>query len=194
MFTLRSTPRALAVTGLVGALALGACSGDDTPTGSGGGGGGAAGSFTVDVTGGVTGSFSGSAVQAETPVDPSTGQQGWVIFLGSASGTADGAFIVRAGSRPGTGSYSVADLNTSTGLTNDQWGALITLGSGTSLAFLGLSVSGSITITSSSADRVEGTLDFQVTGSDPSNPQQQVTATVTGNFSAVGSTVNFPGF
>lgn len=193
MFTLRTTPRALAVTGLVGALALGACSGDDTTTGS-GGGGGANGSFTATVTGGVTGSFSGDAIQAETPLDPNTGQQGWVLLLGSASGAANTVFIVRASSRPGTGSYSLVDLNVSGGLTNNQWGGLIFMGAGTSLAFVGISVSGSITITSSSADRVDGTFDFQVTGSDPSNPQQQVTATVTGSFSAVGSAVNFPGF
>lgn len=196
MFTLRTTPRALAVTGVIGALALGACSGDNTPTGTGGGGGGgggAGGTFNATVTGGVTASFSGTAVQTETPIDPSTSQAGWVLLLGASSGTGNVVFIVRLGTRPGNGTYSLADLSTTTDLNNDEWGAILLLGSAASATFSGISVSGTVTITSSSANLVDGTFNIQVTGTDISNPQQPVMATLAGNFSADGSAVNFPG-
>ena len=69
-----------------------------------------------------------------------------------------------------------------------DWAGFLFLGDGTTISYFGFSVSGTVTITSSSAELVEGTYDFQV--SDGGQPP--VVATVTGTFSAVSGVVNLP--
>ncbi len=185
----RMTPRVLRAMALVSGLALVACSSDDpTNPGGGGSGGGGTGSFSATVTGGVTASFSGVAVQAEE--DIGTGQLGWIIGLGDPSADASNliAFVLN-GSRPGPGTYQLIDLATAPDFLPGEWIAFLTLGGGmTTVSYLGFSVSGTVTITSSSAELVEGSYNFQV--SDGGQPP--VVATVTGTFSAVSGAVNLP--
>ena len=179
----RMTPRVLRAMALVGGLALVACSSDDptTPPGTG--------SFSATVTGGVTASFSGVAVQGGG--DLGTGQLGWALALGDLS-TSTGASnligFVLNGSRPGPGTYQLIDFATAPGFLPGEWLAFLALGDGTTLSYIGFSVSGTVTITSSSAELVEGTYNFQV--SDGGQPP--VVATVIGNFSAVAGDVSIP--
>ncbi len=187
MLTRRSTPSVLGAMALVSALALVACSSDD-PTGTGGGNGGGNGSFNANVTGGVTASFSGVAAQGEGPVE--AGQQGWILALGDFTTIANNSIVVELlGTRPPNGTYQLIDVVAAGDLLPGEWAGFLFLGDGTTISYFGSSVSGTVTITSSSADRVEGTYDFQV--SDGGNPA--VVATVTGSFSAVGGVVNLPG-
>ena len=182
MLTRRSTPSVLGAMALVSALALVACSSDD-PTGNGGGNG----SFNATVTGGVAGSFSGVAAQGEGPVE--AGQQGWILALGDVTTSANSIVVARLGTRPPVGTYQLIDLVSAGAFLPGDWGGFLFLVGPTDISYFGFSVSGTVTITSSSADRVEGTFDFQV--SDGGNPP--VVATVTGSFIAVGGVVNLPG-
>jgi hypothetical protein len=167
---------------LVSALALVACSSDD-PTGTGGGNG----SFNANVTGGVTASFSGVAAQGEGPVE--AGQSGWILALGDFATSANSIVVARLGTRPPNGTYQLIDLVAAGAFLPGDWAGFLFLGDGTTISYFGFSVSGTVTITSSSAELVEGTYDFQV--SDGGQPP--VVATVTGSFSAVGGVVNLPG-
>ncbi len=180
MLTRRSTPSVLGAMALVSALALVACSSDD-PTDPGGGNG----SFNATVTGGVTASFSGVAIQGEAQVEP--GQQGWVLLLGDVSTGANSIFIVHFGSRPTNGTYQLIDLIQ--GFVPGDWGSVLFLGDGTTISYAGFSLHGTVTITSSSAELVAGTFDFQV--SDGGQPM--VVVTVTGTFSAISGGVSLPG-
>ncbi len=193
----RMTPSVLGAMALVSALALVACSSDD-PTdpgdgngngnGNGGGNGGGNGSFNASVTGGVTASFSGPAVQAEVD-DIGTGQLGWTLSLGGFNVPAANLIGVSLhGSRPGPGTYQLINLLTAADFLPGEWFAILILGDGTNETYGGFSVSGTFTITSSSADLVAGTFNFQV--SDGNIPP--VVATVTGTFSAVNANVTLP--
>ena len=186
MFTNRLTPNVLTATALVGALALGACSDDPTDPGT------ANGTFDASVTGGVTATFSGAAFQGEAEVE--TGQQGWVVFMGDDATNAftNSVFIALVGSRPPVGEYQVQNLIVTGNLLPGEWGAALLLGNGTTLTYAGLSLSGTVTITSSSAELVVGTYTLEVSGDDPVNPGTPVLATVTGSFSAAAGAVNLP--
>jgi hypothetical protein len=189
MFIQRMTPSLLRATALVSALAIVACSSDPTDPGGGGGG---TGSFDATVTGDVSATFSGAAVQGEADIE--TGQSGWIAILGSTSLSGNSVLIACFCSRPANGTYSLIDLNTAGDLVDGEWALLLTLGDGTTPTFLGFATGppGTVTITSSSADLVVGTYNAPVSGIDPSNPQALTVANVTGSFSAVGGPVNLP--
>jgi hypothetical protein len=173
---------------LVAALTLAAC-GNDGDNGMGPG----QGQFEADVSGGVTASFTGTAFHGEA-TDPNTQDEGWVLVLSSGDpNNLNSVFVVRLAGRPGTGTYALIDVSTSGDLDDGDWAAIVTVSVGGQLTYFAASVSGSVTITSSSGERVRGTFTMQVTGQDPSNPQQMANATVTGAFDATSSTVGFPG-
>lgn len=186
MFAHRMTTNMLRATGLVSALALIGCSDDPTDPGI------ANGTFTASVTGGVTATFSGAAIQGQAEVE--TGQQGWVVVLNddATNPLTNSVFIALLGNRPPAGQYQVRNLIVDNTLLPGEWGAALLLGNGTTLSYSGLSLSGTVTITSSSAELVVGTYTIQVSGEDPVNPGTAVLATVTASFSAAGGAVNLP--
>jgi len=152
------------------------------------------GDFTATVSGPVSGTFSGYAWQSGTVIDPQSNEQGWVLFLGSQDNPGSVVYVVRLGSRPGTGTYSLVDFTQSSGdLQSGEFAGLATVSLSGGLTFSGSSTGGSLTITSSSEGRVQGSFNFQITGFNPST-QQEVTATVSGTFNAVSNPFSFPGF
>ena len=177
------------------ALAFGACGGDGDPVGVGpGNGGGDEGSFSATVSGDITASFNGTAFHGEA-TDSGSGDQAWILALNTDDPNSGNSVLVfRLAGRPGTGTYDLKDLVSSGGLEDGEWGAIVTVGQGGGLVFGAFSVSGTVTISSSSESRVQGTFSIQVTAVDPSNPQQQLSATVTGTFDARNGFVVFPGF
>lgn len=101
--------------------------------------------------------------------------------------------MFRLGSRPGTGSYALVDPEAEGQLEPDDWAAILLLDVG-QFGFGAYAASGTVTVTSSSTERVEGTFEIEVTGIDPST-RQEVTATVTGWFEAVDAipgTISYP--
>lgn len=179
--------RLSAYTGLATVFAAAACGNGDNGMGPG------QGEFEVEVSGDVTASFNGTALHGES-TDPNTQEQGWVLLLTTGDpNDVNSVFVVRLGGRPGTGTYSLVDISTTGDLDVGDWAAVVTLSVSGQLTYVGGSLSGTVTITSSSGERVQGNFTIQVTGQDPNNPQQMADATVTGTFDATSSTVGFPG-
>ncbi len=154
-------------------MSLASCGGDGL-TGPG------SGSFTATVSGDVTASLSGDAVFG---VGLSIGSDtGWSIWLLEGSFFSDYDFI-RIGrsssTTPGVGTFALIGRG---GAGPDDFVAEYedATDEGDAIEITGYSsVSGSLTITSATADRVEGSFSF--TGSGP-GPEQ--TVTVQGSFSA----------
>ncbi len=170
----RMPARVLRATALVSALALVACSNDD-PTDP--GIGIPAGTFTATLTGDFTESFSGAAIQGEVLVNTSPV---WILELGASNSI----FLAINGARPPNGTYQItADL---TDWPAGEWIGNLTLDHGPADGYFGGITSGTVTITSSSAELVEGSYNFQVSDGN-TNP---VVATVTGSFSALAGTVS----
>ncbi len=171
----RMPARVLRATALVSALALVACSSDD-PTNP----DVANGTFTATLTGDFTESFSGAAIQGEVLVNTSPV---WILELGASNSI----FLAINGARPPNGTYQItADL---TDWPAGEWIGNLTLDHGPADGYFGGITSGTVTITSSSAELVEGSYNFQVSDGN-TNP---LLATVTGSFSALAGVVNLPG-
>lgn len=162
-------------------------------TGGGGTGGGgnppAAASFTAQVSGGVTASLSGAAAYgADTEVD------GSAFGIGMSSGdTASnvGAIVLwrMDSAKPGTGTYTVADLSTGNDPGANQFGAGVVLGNNGQTQQVCQSTGGSVHITES-GDRVKGDFTLQLTCFATSDPTSSVSASATGQFDAVGGVVS----
>ncbi len=161
-------------------LPLAACDSNDGDGDGDGGGGGSIGSASITVSGGISSSFDGSAAfgVAEDGTSFSIG-----IFEGAlpTSGNVTGELIGigRNGDRPAVGTYAFNPTTTGA----DFVGAYISdVANPTSGSFVS-SASGTLTITSSSSDRVAGSFSFSGQGlSGTGGPLG--TVTVSGDFSA----------
>lgn len=178
--------RALTVA-TVTALTLVACGGDDDGVGP-DPGEEPVGSFSATISGDVSASLSGEALHGETVIDDETGDQGWVAVMGfQETETTSAIMLVRLAGRPGPGTYSLDDLTSGEGLDASEWGAFVVVATGgQSIAFSGFSTTGTVTITSSSADHVEGSFTIQATGF-ASGSQTELSVTAQGEFEAVGT-------
>lgn len=155
------------------ATSLVSCGGDDT-TGPG------SGSFTATVSGDVSASLSGNAVFG---VGLSIGSDtGWSIWLLEGSFFSDYDFIRidrSSSTAPGVGTFTIIG---GSGVGPDDFVAAYenAVEEGNDISITGYtSVSGSLTITSATADRVEGSFSFTGSGPGPGR-----TVTVQGSFSA----------
>ena len=141
-----------------------------------GGGSGNIGSATVTVTGGIQDSYNGSAFFS---VDPDDGDIDFVlaIFDGTITTAGTGRLIAIGGmsDRPAVGEYP---LNTGTSL---YGGAYVDLTSQTNFVSVP-ATSGTLTIASSSSDRITGSLSFS--GMSVSQTGSGGTATVEATFDA----------
>lgn len=189
--------RAAGMTLAILAFAVAACGGDDpaSPGGGGGGGGGTDGTFTATMSGDVQGSFSGSAVFAVVPTGEAQSGQAFGLTLGDqeAGGESFSLQVFLDGSRPGSGTYSVSNDGSGGDITSASGAALLSYGSGGSSASStasGTAASGQLTITSSSASEVSGSVSLQLDlrFGDGSTGA----ATVTGDFTAIGGSVSGP--
>lgn len=129
-----------------------------------------AGTFEATVDGAVEGEISGSALSA-------TGGGSWGVILNVVSGGKNGVddaqiYIVRTGSRPGEGTYSVLGDGTEE---SDDFYAVVVVNT-TAYA----NATGNLVITASSSNSVRGT--FGIQGSDGSQ-----TITIEGGFNAINT-------
>ncbi|HET8650719.1 MAG TPA: hypothetical protein VFL95_11815 [Gemmatimonadales bacterium] len=162
-------------------------------TGGTGGGGGtnppAGASFTAQLSGGVTASFTGTAAYG---ADTEAGDDAFGIGM-SAGDTASviGSIVLwRLNSaKPGTGTYAVADISTGNDPDANQFGAAVLLANHGQPEEVCQSTGGSVQITGS-GDHLKGNFTLQLTCLDTSNPSTPVTASATGQFDAVGGVVS----
>lgn len=198
--TRRLTDRAGRAAGMALAavtFAVAACGGDDPAApgggGGGGGGGGTNGTFTATMSGDLQGSFSGNAVFAVVPTGEAESGQAFGLTLGDqeAGGESFGLQVFLDGTRPSAGTYSVSNGGSGGDITSGSGAALLSYSSGGSSAASGTAASGQLTITNSAASEVGGSMSLQLDlrFGDGSTG----TATVTGDFSAIGGSVAAPG-
>jgi hypothetical protein len=167
------------------ALLLAACGGDDDPTGPGDVAGS---SFSANVAGDITRTFSGKAAFGVDADDEFTG---FGLVLGITSngvGEANNVYFYREqAATPGVGQHTIGDAATDAEVPAQQFGATMVLDAGTATAQLCLSTSGTLTVQSSSAQHLKGTFSIQaecLQNSDPLADPQSVT--ITGSFDAIG--------
>lgn len=152
------TTRALALAALPLLLACGGDGGTDPkpqPTG-----------FTATVSGATSASLSGSAVFAATG-------QGFVLDLVNKDAQGPMISFVRVGALPGTGTYTFSAV--------PQPGEIVGLyatGGATPTGYA--STGGTLTITTSSSDRLKGSFSFTATGGGTGT----ATVSITGSFDA----------
>ena len=157
-------------------LLAGACGGDSTGPGNGNGGGKA--TFSATITGDMEGSVSGSASHAEYS-DPT---EGAVFELGfSEVGGTGHIILARNSTRPGNGTYAVADLANGEPAAGEFIG-LVYEGDDQNLESLFYSTGGSVKITSSSDNQVKGTFQMDVIGYVADDPNTEISLSISGTF------------
>jgi hypothetical protein len=179
-------------------MAAGACGSDDPTSPSGNGNGDdPAGSFTISASGDVAGSFTGEAVFAVVPSDDAESGEAFGVLLGDqeAGGENFGLNVFLDGERPATGTYPIAEAASDPQITAAAGAAQLSYSDGSgapSSTAIGPAISGQVEITSSTATEVSGSLTLQLslTLGDGSSGS----ATVSGDFTAVGGTVVPPSF
>lgn len=165
-------------------LAAAAC-GDDDPAGLGDDGFTA--NFTASITGDVNTSMSGTAVFA-TGTDPETGQSAWVMYMttDSAQAFSSGENVAFFGlGAPEERAYVLEDFTQSGDFPDGGAAGWVILFDGQSVTGIFGSTGGTLTITSLSANRMDGTFTLTATGTvfDGQNATEG-TVTVQGSFQA----------
>ncbi|MEZ4701789.1 MAG: hypothetical protein R2834_15735 [Rhodothermales bacterium] len=141
------------------------------------------GSYEFTVSGDVSRTLTGPIAQFGAATDPSTGVSGFGLSFGNAG--SEYVAITRQGSQPGAGTHPIATFDTSTGeLGPDEFIATYYTG-----GQVFVSSGGTLTLSKSDNNRMEGTISFTATSLLPTQPG---TVTVTGNFAAVGIAVVNP--
>ncbi|MDH3222308.1 MAG: hypothetical protein OEO23_01220 [Gemmatimonadota bacterium] len=172
-------------TALVLLTALAAACGDDDPTGP--GDGGFAANFTASVTGDVTATLNGTAVFA-SGTDPETEQQAWVMYMAtdSTQAFAGGQTVAFFGlGAPEQRAYVLEDITQSEGFPDGGAAGWVILFDGQTLTGVFGSTGGTLTITSLSTNRMDGTFSLTAAGTvfDGTNATEG-TVTVQGSFEA----------
>jgi len=176
--------------GLALTLSLTACdsSNDDDDDGGGGGGGGNFGSYSATLGGDLSGSISGNAFFSVVTDEDLPGGKAFVLWLidGTLSGTTttgEYIYFARYSDRPGTGSHPIGQDVEEGGDVAVGYFNLQNQSAGVMLA----GESGTLTLTTSSPDRVARPFTFTGTGLAMRNQQapQQITGSINGTLDAV---------
>ena len=162
---------------VAGLVLLGACGGDDStgpenPSGS---------SYQLTVEGAVEADLEGAAAFA---VVTDEGVTSFGIALTEAGGSNTIVLERVGGTRPGTGTYAVGDLNGDGEQDPARFYAAFVAGTSQNPTDVYVSVSGTVTITKSTSDQMRGTIDMTLVGL-----QGEDEVTITGEFDARGGAV-----
>ena len=164
---------------------LAAGCGDDDPAGPGGDGFSA--NFTASVTGDLNASMSGTAVFA-SGTDPETGQQAWIMYMTTDSTQAfsSGQNVAFFGlGAPEQRAYVLEDFTQSEEFPVGGAAGWVILFDGQTISGIFGSTGGTLTITSLSANRMDGTFSITATGSVfDGQMATEGTITVQGSFQA----------
>lgn len=130
--------------------------------------------FTASITGAVSVDLRGTA----TSIGTASGTPAWAVQMTASDGSGGISFTEEGRPRPTPGTYTVASALEHGGNAPDSEFTAV-VGVASPASSFG-SISGTLTITGSSATRVSGTFTF--TAEDPTSPGR--TVTVTGSFTA----------
>jgi len=137
-------------------IGLAACGGESTGPG---GNGNPSGDFTLTVSGDVVRTIAGDEGGFWEVTDSQSQETVWVLNLSSGAASAlEGVQILIGGARPAPGEYMLSAAEPDSLELGEGVAFVVVNPSLSGSAFLGLSVSGSITISESSAEVMRGTL------------------------------------
>ena len=166
-------------------LSLAACGGDSTGPGD---GGTPSGDFTLTMSGDVSRTIAGDAGGFWEVTDAQTQETVWVLSLSTGDAAAlEGIQVLVGGPRPAPGEYAVSAADPEALEAGEGVAFVVVNPSFEGSGFLGLSISGSITVTESSAEVVRGTLFISAQGNVFPPGQQAVPGVVLvdGSFQAI---------
>lgn len=167
---------------LMGVFVFFGC-GDDDPTGPGDDG-----MFTATISGDINKSLSGNAWFWSGVIE---GESGFVLWLFSEIDNEDiddAIWFSREGTtRPGTGQYVISNYEN---WGEEGWNPQHFMAWYTGDETIVWSVSGSITLTTSTSNRVAGNFQFQASGMSSQNQGDQISVTISGEFDAIGTNFN----
>lgn len=161
-------------------------------------------SFSLSIDGeGIDESIEGIAFFGEVN-DPETGEQAFALLFTdaqSANASQEGATFTgwfgRASNRPGTGSYTIANVEEGDALASDQFVAWMSrTAGGSTMPEVYLATGGRLQISSSSDSRIEGQFEMSATTfvRNAEGQSREVPVTIEGSFDAASSTaLSFPG-
>jgi hypothetical protein len=141
------------------------------------------GSYEITVTGDIQRTLTGTLAQFGAASDPQTGVSGFGLSLRGIN--SESITVSRKEDRPSNGTHPIVGFSGSAE-TLDATQFIATLYTATAVY---VSESGSLTITTSNDNRLEGTLSFTATNVLPAAPGQ---VSVSGRFSAVGRDISTP--
>lgn len=146
------------------------------------------GSFEIQVTGAITQTITGIQAGFGSATDARTGITGFGMTLTSGGAAAQGLTFSRKGARPGNGSHNIINFGLDTEIDTINDDDLIgVFSAGTDVFY---STGGTLSITSSSATRLEGTLTMTARSI---LPQSTAEVSITGSFTAVGADIGSVG-
>lgn len=173
-------------------LAIAGC-GDDTADPLGPGDQGFQGNYTATISGSATASVSGTAIFAKG-TDPESGQQAWIVYLPTDPNQpltgGNNVLFVGLG-EPESRAYTLEDIHANGEEFPDGGAAgAVFLFDGQSISGAFNSTGGTLTFSSVSDTRVDGTFSFSAEGFtfDSGNQPQEGTVNVSGSFQAEGGT------
>lgn len=171
--------------GLSAAILLAGACGGDSSTGPGDGNGGGNATFSASVTGDMEGDIAGSALHGEYS-DPTEGTVFELNF--NETGGSGHIVLARLSSRPGAGTYHVADITNGDPGAGEFFG-LVYEGDDQNLESLFYSTGGTVTISSSSGSQVKGSFEIDVVGYVATDPGTAISLTISGTFSSKSGAV-----
>jgi hypothetical protein len=174
---------------LTAAAATAAC-GDSTSPGS-------QATFAFVVQGDANGAVRGDTAVFGGGVDPFNGDSTWVLDLHAGSGNdLQGVAFLTLGGRPAAGSHPIVPFTEPSELEDGSFGSVVVLSptDEVPIGFVGDAVSGTLTISSSTAEQVKGSFEMEAAGvaGETTETVEDGRVTVAGTFTAVPLAVLVP--
>ena len=143
-----------------------------------------AGTFEIEISGDINQTISGIQAAFGAGTNSQTGVSGFGLSMGATNGTAAQSIsLVRQSDRPGTGNHAIANFSLDTDpeeIANDLF--IGTFSTGSDVFY---STGGTLNITSSSENRLEGSINM--TAQSILGDMAQIT--IQGTFSAIGADI-----
>ena len=175
---------------LLGAAALAAACGDSTSPGG-------EATFAFVFQGDANGAVQGDTAVFGGGVDPFSDDSTWVLDLHTgATGALQGVAFLTFGGRPGAGSYPIVQFDELSDIEAGSFGSVVVISptSEVPIGFVGDAVSGTLTISSSTAELVEGSFEMEAAGvaGETTETVEDGRVSVAGTFTAVPLEVLVP--
>lgn len=148
------------------------------------------GTFSLEISGDAELSMEGFAFFGEAE-DPDTDEQVFVIYFSETADVsatdATWALLARTSGRPGTGSYTIVDLNQGEDdIPDEEFMMMATVGATQATSVTYIADGGTLNISQSNSNRVQGSFTTTASGFNLGTGEE-INVTIEGSFDAFGS-------